>query len=189
MKIKKQFEKHLSLFLYNNFDRFYMRGTIKTVRDINKGKKVVGCEIGCNRGIHSANILRMLNINELYLIDCFVEDDIYGNCNDRYNDLISRLEKYSDKYVFVNGKSEQVVDKIPDDLDFVYIDGGHDYKTVTKDCILYYPKVKKGGVFGGHDYKELDTDVNHAVNDFLKGIGRLDDLNTNKMSDWWIVKK
>lgn len=43
-------------------------------------------------------------------------------------------------------------------LDFVYIDGAHDYDSVKRDIELYLPKVKKGGYIGGHDYKFLDLE-------------------------------
>ncbi|MCA9806745.1 MAG: class I SAM-dependent methyltransferase [Cyanobacteria bacterium HKST-UBA06] len=37
-------------------------------------------------------------------------------------------------------------------LDFVYIDGSHEYNDVLEDLNLWYPKVKPGGWFCGHDY-------------------------------------
>ena len=37
-------------------------------------------------------------------------------------------------------------------LDFVYIDGGHDFDNVMLDLILWSPKVRSGGVVSGHDY-------------------------------------
>jgi len=190
MKIIKQFQKHLSLFLYNNFDKFYMRPAIECVRNNNsKGLQLIGVEIGADRGYHSANIIRMLNIDKLYLIDCFVEDALYGSGSERLLELENRLYKYKDKYVLINGYSQEVSDKVPEYVDFVYIDGGHDYDTVMSDCRLYYPKVPVGGVFGGHDYEKLDNTVSRAVKDFLTGIDRFSDLNTSKRRDWWIIKR
>jgi hypothetical protein len=37
-------------------------------------------------------------------------------------------------------------------LDFVYIDGNHDFDYVMLDLILWTPKVRKGGIVAGHDY-------------------------------------
>ena len=37
-------------------------------------------------------------------------------------------------------------------LDFVFIDGLHDYESVKNDISYWYPKVKVGGIISGHDY-------------------------------------
>lgn len=47
---------------------------------------------------------------------------------------------------------ERVRDTLGDNLlDFLYIDGGHDYRSVTTDYNLYSPFVRDGGVIGFHD--------------------------------------
>ena len=38
-------------------------------------------------------------------------------------------------------------------LDFLYIDGNHDYRSVRTDYELYSPFVREGGVIGFHDLK------------------------------------
>jgi predicted O-methyltransferase YrrM len=50
-------------------------------------------------------------------------------------------------------------------LDFIFIDAGHDYESVTKDITNWFPKLKIGGLIAGHDYHHLP--VNKAVNDFF----------------------
>lgn len=40
------------------------------------------------------------------------------------------------------------------DLDIVYIDARHDYRSVYADLVAWYPKVKVGGIIAGHDYLE-----------------------------------
>ena len=37
-------------------------------------------------------------------------------------------------------------------LDFVFIDGAHNYESVKADIQAWLPKVKIGGFIGGHDY-------------------------------------
>jgi predicted O-methyltransferase YrrM len=36
--------------------------------------------------------------------------------------------------------------------DVVFIDADHDYNAVVRDIQLYYPLVRKDGIFMGHDY-------------------------------------
>ena len=37
-------------------------------------------------------------------------------------------------------------------LDFVYIDGNHDFLNVTQDINAWFKKVRPGGILAGHDY-------------------------------------
>jgi len=37
-------------------------------------------------------------------------------------------------------------------LDFIYIDGLHDFDSVIMDLVCWIPKVKKKGIISGHDY-------------------------------------
>ena len=38
-------------------------------------------------------------------------------------------------------------------LDFVYIDGNHDFKNVANDIVEWQKKVRVGGIVAGHDYR------------------------------------
>ena len=42
-------------------------------------------------------------------------------------------------------------------FDFIFVDGGHDLKTVNNDWNLYYPMLKDGGVIAFHDIAALDV--------------------------------
>eukprot|EP00906_Rhabdomonas_costata_P024264 RCo034906 len=45
----------------------------------------------------------------------------------------------------------------PDEsLDWIYVDARHDYAGVSEDLRLYWPKLRKGGLFSGHDYVDSD---------------------------------
>lgn len=37
-------------------------------------------------------------------------------------------------------------------LDFIYLDGAHDYENVRQELPRYWPKVRPGGMLAGHDY-------------------------------------
>lgn len=67
-------------------------------------------------------------------------------------------------------------------LDFVFIDAGHDYESVSKDLKAWSPKVKKNGIIAGHDY-HYDCGVYPAVNEFF---GK-DKIKT--MNSCWIYEK
>ena len=83
-------------------------------------------------------------------------------------------------------------------LDFVYIDGAHDYKNVYKDLKAWSKKVKKGGIVAGDDYVDPSEpdypkkiyDVKAAVNDWVKKkkIKPLFLLAKNNDRSWFYVK-
>ena len=52
-------------------------------------------------------------------------------------------------------------------VDFVFIDGAHDYPNVRADLCAWLPKVKSGGVIAGHDYGDGWPMVRVAVQEVL----------------------
>jgi len=162
------------------------------IRFIKRTKKncSIGVEIGVAEGHNSKNILLMLPVRKLYLVDSYFmsykeENRIVEYPENTYVKAKKRLSKFDDRIIWVFKKSEDAIDEIPNNLDFVYIDGNHSYDFVKKDIENYYPKVRKGGIIGGHDFSGNHIDVSKAVIDFatekqLKICGRDD--------DWWIEK-
>jgi len=54
----------------------------------------------------------------------------------------------------------------PGSLDFVYIDGSHDYASVVTDLKSWLPLVRLGGTIGGHDFG--CPAVGQAVHDVIR---------------------
>jgi len=170
----------------------YHRDMISFCEQYFKGKSLVGVEIGVCRGENALQIFRLLNINMLYLVDAYlpyVDGD--GKVRDSeylqqgLNTLNNRLDRFMDQYVLLKMYSSDAVKHVPDDLDFCYIDGDHNYSGVLDDITHYYPKVRVGGVIGGHDW--FHVDVSCAVIDFCKKHDLLSRLHTG-FQDWWLVK-
>lgn len=64
------------------------------------------------------------------------------------------LRKHTDRVVFHAMSSAAAAEQIPDDsLMFVYIDALHTRPGCFEDMELWWPKLKKGGLFAGHDYR------------------------------------
>ena len=101
-------------------------------------------------GINARDILEKYDIKKLYLVDPYIR---FKNTNGKITESEGKelaeeyLKEFEDKIVWIYKLSCDAVNDIPDDLDFVYIDGGHTYEVVKKDLELYYPKVKSGGLF------------------------------------------
>jgi predicted O-methyltransferase YrrM/glycosyltransferase involved in cell wall biosynthesis len=54
-------------------------------------------------------------------------------------------------------------------IDFIFIDGAHDYKSVLDDITYWYPKIKPGGLICGDDYTLWWQEVRDAVDEYFKG--------------------
>jgi hypothetical protein len=159
-------------------DAFSLRPMMEEIKQSNRWN-CVGAEIGVDQGRHASRILENLTIKMLYLIDpyeyrpshkkdaCFLIDK---------HKNIKWVEKYSDK----------AMDDVPNNLDFIYIDGDHSYNVVYQDCENWYPKITMGGVIGGHDYISSRPDVKRAVIDFCRTYKL---RYHTKPNDWWIIKE
>ena len=69
-----------------------------------------------------------------------------------YAEMQKRISPFKGKVTIVKKTSENAFPLIPDNLDFVYIDGNHNYDFVKKDLEMYYSKIREGGIIGGHDF-------------------------------------
>lgn len=170
-------------------------------------KDAIGAEIGVFKGANALDILNAISMKTLYLIDPYLEhseqDRVRTTLDMRKAKIAMKknLKRYEDLIMNVYKTSEDAADDIPNDLDFIYIDGSHFYEDVKKDIEIYYPKVKKGGIIGGDDYVGRHQGVIQAVNEFVEENGL--DLNVAKYIkktfktksgyiddyEWWIIKK
>jgi len=141
---------------------------------------LIGIEIGIYAGAYAVVYLEELDIKKVFLIDPYLaRGKMEGVAH-------SQLKDHENKIEWAKAKSIDAVNKFDNEsLDFVYIDGDHQYETVLQDISLYYPKVKKGGLVSGHDYGRRWPGVPKAVNEFC-GRNRFK-LNTEDI-DWWIWK-
>jgi len=156
------------------------------VRTVMPNRDLVGVEIGVHYGVHALSIMKNVpSIKKLYLVDPYGIEPKDGEPSAH-----RKLRRFEDRISWIRKYSSDAACEIPDELDFVYIDGDHSYMGVWSDLVRYYRKVRIGGVIGGHDINL--NEVLHAFFDFIKyndidmffvGISQ-----ANKNPDWWIVK-
>lgn len=155
-------------------------------------RRLNGVEIGVFDGTHAKNIVYVLPMNMLYLVDPYEyykdyteETSGVSDFDSAFTTAYSLLYQRRNHIRFIKMKSEEAVDLIPNNLDFVYIDGNHQYEYVKKDIDLYYPKVRSGGVIGGDDFAAEHHGVSKAVLEFADKMNLK--LDGNK-GEWWVVK-
>lgn len=116
-----------------------------------------GVEIGTAEGTHAEILCRAIPGLDLYCVDPWVHypgyTDYMGATLDRfYKTAVEKLAPYH--VTLLRKFSLDAAGCFPDNsLDFVYIDGAHDFQNVADDICTWIEKVKPGGVFFGHDYK------------------------------------
>ena len=118
-----------------------------------------GVEVGVEWGRNALAICRLIPDVNLYCVDPYLP--YYANGTrpslDRCNHIMScAMDKVVDYDVtFIRKKSVDAAKDFEDEsLDFVYIDGSHNFDSVMLDLLYWVPKVKTGGIVAGHDYNE-----------------------------------
>jgi len=162
-----------------------------------------GAEIGVHRGEYSEALCRGNPEMKLYCIDPWrayesKHDPISEDQNaldSFYEETKKRLAPYK-CIIHRNTSMEAVKFFKPCSLDFVYIDGNHDFKHVSEDLEEWSKIVRKGGIVSGHDYghfKHRDRNLGSkkAIDDYVKenNIRSLFLVNKNYQTSWFFVKE
>jgi len=138
-------------------------------------------EIGAWRGKSTACFAQFVQQSKknitFYSIDTWqgsdetVHKEIISNLHyDLYQDFLDNLEMCGVKNLVIpikstsNSASNQFD---PQSVDFVMIDGAHDYESVKDDIECWLPKVKSGGIIAGDDYGDGWPGVRQAVHEIF----------------------
>ena len=112
-------------------------------------------EVGTYRGYAACYMAQALKENgkgRLYCIDNWSLDDHesrYGPARQHFQSNLEHCE-VADRVTVIEGDSDKV--GWPDKVDFVYIDGNHNFDPVMMDLICWAPKVHENGLVMLHDY-------------------------------------
>lgn len=165
-----------------------------------------GAEIGVYRGDFSAHILSEWKGEILYSIDSWTHQGNMFDASDashaehmkNMRACKEKLRPFKKRSVIIREYSHHAAHAFAKydnaELDFVYIDAAHDYRSVWSDLETWFPRIKSGGLFSGHDYKNSFVrknlvEVKRAVDDFF----RMYELTVNSTVDdnlpsWYIIK-
>ncbi len=150
-----------------------------------------GAEIGVNMG---SNALRINRVNPDCKLHCIDPWELYDGMND-FTDAKKREEAYAiararldpiDNIEIIRKYSMDAVEDFVDEfLDFVFIDGNHEWPYVTQDIFYWAQKVKRGGIVSGHDYltsrrEHKHIQVTSVVHGYTEAFG---------IKPWFVVDK
>lgn len=158
----------------------------------------LGAEIGVFDGYYSEILCKNIADLKLYSIDAwktytgYKDHKLQSSMNKAHTMAIRRLKPYDCK--IIKKFSIDAVNDFKDrSLDFVYIDGNHEYNYIKQDIEQWSEKVRKGGIVAGHDYNEVAQAVNEYTENhkyilniipYYPSIERVDD----KQSNWFFHK-
>lgn len=173
---------------------------LSTVKNV-LGNVNIAVEIGVWNADYSVKICNSLSPKQFYGIDPYVQYDNAPNVN-AYETAAKLEETYLKAAAKLppHGKiirdfSVNAAELFEDEsIDFVYIDGDHNYEAVTADIKAWYPKIKSGGIISGHDYIEKNAKRNivfgviPAVTEFSKEYNKNISLTSEAYATWWTIK-
>jgi len=162
--LKKMFNLRLERVYPRSFERFAV-----------SGNNLVGIEIGVYEGEHALSLLKNLDIKRLYLIDPYVinEDykDIWKKNILKAKKKIHALFKNNRKVKLIYKYSSDALKDIDEKVDFVYVDGNHEYLSDKRYSI---DSTKMGGL-GWKQEIPFDEGLKSAVDWYQNN------------EDWWSV--
>lgn len=124
----------------------------------------VGAEIGVAGGQHIKALMENTSIEKMYGVDPYYDegwdmhgffdvDEDYGGFDGLYGEVRDMLSVYGDRVELIRKTSTEAAPDFEDGcLDFVFIDGFHDYENCFNDISFWHHRVRKGGYVMGHDW-------------------------------------
>lgn len=157
------------------------------------GQDNVGIELGVAEGIFSR---RMVESNKFKM---FYGVDLYGDTHDtaEYIRALNHIGVDEQVYKLLRMDFDSALQLFPDSFfDFIYIDGyAHTGEEGGRTLVVWFPKLKNGGILAGDDYHDDWPLVKWAVNDFAQqAASQLHVTGQNESVKWcqyptWFLKK
>ncbi len=164
-----------------------------------------GAEIGVFDGYFSEHLCKTIPRLFLYSIDAwevypgYRNQKFVGNMQEAEAKARERLGSFNCT-IIKKFSIDAAKDFEDESLDFVYIDGNHEYKYVKEDIEEWAKKVRKGGIVAGDDYymtRAGNLGVIKAANDYAAQNGYslqttlwdLDDPREDNRQPAWFFEK
>jgi predicted O-methyltransferase YrrM len=149
-----------------------------------------GAEVGVCKGEFSALLLKTVPGLKLLCIDPWFayERLTPERAEARYAEARARLAGLNCE--IVRQTSLEAVQSVAENsLDFVFIDGAHDFDNVMRDIIEWARRVKPGGIVAGHDYYHFyQSGVVQAVNAYVSAHNLVWYVTKEQETTWLWVK-
>lgn len=159
-----------------------------------------GVEIGVERGAYSKVLCEanpeahVTGVDPLQAYGGYREHVSQERLDGFYNEVMDKMKPHN--YSFIRKFSLDAVREFGDNsLDFVYINGNHDFQNTTNDIAEWSKKVRVGGIVAGHDFtRNKKKDYKCHVKDVVQAWTYANDIRTwfitraDKSPSWFYVK-
>ena len=139
----------------------------------------IGIEIGVKQATFSHVLLSGWNNSKLYLVDPWedqdklvYDEDVHDHQSD-YNIATQKLKEFEGRYEVVRKYSNHAHSNFANhSVDFIYVDGSHEYVDVKKDADEAFKIIKKDGIIIFDDFlwqykQNLKKSITYAIIEFL----------------------
>jgi hypothetical protein len=109
-----------------------------------------GVEIGCMDGFSSSVILSYSNL-QLTSIDPLIGDSMDASVVGNKDRLLRNLAPFKSRWTFIQGYSHEVIFSWDTILEFLFIDGDHNYEACARDLSQWRSWLRPGGILAMHD--------------------------------------
>ena len=159
----------------------------------------IAVEVGTHQGVFAKSFMQRFR-GSLICVDpwdCYdgvlptfypAFDEGTTNRDDDFRIAESSLFEFGNRVRIMRNTSEEAVSVI-DCVDFVYIDGLHDYASVSFDVNRWFDKIKSGGIISGHDYHYDHPGVIRSVVDLCEKHSLEFHLTQDQIPSWWAIKQ
>ena len=146
-----------------------MKNRRTLIESLNLEQFKVGVEVGVRTGWFSKYMLDNTQM-KIYAVDPWEDNTELSEAEKVFSECKQRLAPYGDRAEMIKAYSPSAATPFTDEsIDFVYIDGLHDYESVKKDIEGWWPKIRRGGIISGHDFNRAKwPGVVRAVEEFCK---------------------
>ena len=149
----------------------------------------VGVEVGVLTGIFSEVLCQEMPDAVIHSVDPWEFYPVRKNFRKQkdhdanYIMAVERLSKYPNNNIIRKKSVDAAKDFENESLDFVFIDGDHEFQAITNDIAEWLRKVKKGGIISGHDYGRSHDGVFGNVKDVV-----LAWTFSKKITPWFVLE-
>lgn len=119
------------------FSRLFRDGSFRT-----------GVEVGVASGRFSEHITTDgLRVSQWQMIEPYPSRELKS----RISKLVAKQPETQYELIVAKSLDAIALEKVGR-MDFIYLDGSHNYDNVKQELVMYYARVRPGGILAGHDY-------------------------------------
>ena len=150
---------------------------------------ISGVEIGVERGLYTEVLCRANPQATIYAIDAWhaysrYREHVSQDKLDGFYEMAKvRLAPYPLCRLMRRFSMDAAEDFEDCSLDFVYLDGNHDFRHVVDDLSEWSKKVRPGGIVAGHDYRSDKANIPFHVKQAVGGF-----TNAYHIEPWFVLR-